>query len=186
VLWAGDLVPLKQPERKRPPLEDVRHCTSDIRYRMLTCGIQVVHIIVYTMSYTAIVWTYDIVCHVHTTSYIHFRHTTLYTICGDEYVRCRMCHILCRLSLAAGTVTPAVQVDLRHRSTSTPGDVTYDVARTMSYKYVYTISHVRCSTRCRLSHVRCRTCRTYDRGIRRESYVTYDIRVGGKNHRPVR
>jgi hypothetical protein len=33
VLWAGDLVPLKQ--RKRPPPEDVRHRTSNIRYRML-------------------------------------------------------------------------------------------------------------------------------------------------------
>ncbi len=44
--------------------------------------------------------------------------------------------------------------------------VTYDVARTMSYVYTLyiarTTSYVRCSTRCRMSHVRCRTCMTYD------------------------
>jgi len=44
--------------------------------------------------------------------------------------------------------------------------VTYDVARTMSYVYTLyiarTTSYVRCSTRCRTSHVRCRTCMTYD------------------------
>jgi hypothetical protein len=50
---------------------------------------------VHTMSYT--IWTYDIVCHVHTTLYIHFRHTTLYTICGGEHVLCRMWHVRCRM-----------------------------------------------------------------------------------------
>ncbi len=44
--------------------------------------------------------------------------------------------------------------------------ITYDVARTMSYVYtlyiVRTTSYVRCSTRCRTSHVQCRTCMTYD------------------------
>ncbi len=44
--------------------------------------------------------------------------------------------------------------------------VTYDVARTMSYVYTLyialTTSYVRCSTRCRTSHVRCRTYMTYD------------------------
>ncbi len=37
LLWAGDLVHLKQLEL--PPPKDVRHRTSDIRYRMLTCDI---------------------------------------------------------------------------------------------------------------------------------------------------
>jgi hypothetical protein len=51
----------------------------------------------------------------------------------------------------------------------------------MSYVYILyiarTTSYVRCSTRCRMLHVRCRTCMTYDivRDVR-----TYDI-VGGKN-----
>ena len=43
--------------------------------------------------------------------------------------------------------------------------VTYDVARTMYVYILYiarTTSYVRCSTRCRTSHVRCRTCMTYD------------------------
>ncbi len=44
--------------------------------------------------------------------------------------------------------------------------VTYDIARTMSYVYILYIarmaSYVRCSTWCRMSHVRCRTCMTYD------------------------
>jgi hypothetical protein len=48
--------------------------------------------------------------------------------------------------------------------------VTYDVARTRSYVYILytslsiarTTSYVRCSTRCCMSHVRCRTCMTYD------------------------
>ncbi len=44
--------------------------------------------------------------------------------------------------------------------------VTYDVARTMSYVYILYIartrSYVRCSTPCRMSHVRCCTCMTYN------------------------
>ncbi len=56
--------------------------------------------------------------------------------------------------------------------------VTYDVARAMSYVYILyiarTTSHVRCTTRCRMLHVRHRTSCTYD------IVYTYDI-VGGKN-----
>ncbi len=55
---------------------------------------------------------------------------------------------------------------------------TYDVTRTMSYVYILyiarTTSHVRCTIRCRVLHVRCRTSCTYD------IVRTYDI-VGGKN-----
>ena len=100
------------------------------------------------MSHT--IWTYDILCHVHTTSYVHFRHTTLYTICGDENVRCRMWHV------------DTYDV-VCWRTTSY---VMYDVACTMLYVYILyiarTTSYVRCSTRCRMSHVRHRTCMTYD------------------------
>ena len=59
--------------------------------------------------------------------------------------------------------------------------VTYDIARTMSYVYVLyiarTTSYVRCLKRCRMSHVRCRTCMTCD--IVRATYdiVLYIIRT---------
>ncbi len=60
MLRAGDLVPLKQ--RKLPPLEDVRHRMSDIRYRMLTYHIVRTYDVVYDMDLRyRVLCTYDIV-----------------------------------------------------------------------------------------------------------------------------
>ncbi len=107
---------------------------------------------VHTMSY--MIWTYDIVCQEHTTLYVHFQHTTLYTICRDENIRCRMCHIRCRM-------------------------LTYDTSHVQCRKSISCILHV---WHCTYDVQHDVVCCTYDvvRAWRTTSYVTYDI-VGGKN-----
>jgi hypothetical protein len=102
------------------------------------------------MSYT--IRTYKIVCHVHTTSYVHFRHTTLYTICGDGNIRCRMCDIRCRM------LTYDIVRDVRCRTYDVvrlyPVYRTCDIARTMYNTMSYVarttsyVMHV-----CRLHHL---------------------------------
>jgi hypothetical protein len=105
---------------------------------------------VHTMSYT--IWTDDIVCHIRTTSYVHFWHTTLHTICGGDNIRCRMCDIRCRM------LTYDIVRDIRCR--------TYNVVRLYPVYSTYDIAHTMYNT---MSYV----C-TYD------IVYTYDI-VGGKN-----
>jgi hypothetical protein len=60
-MMKGIMVPLKQ--RKLPPLKVVRHCTSDIRYRMLTCDIVRAYDVVFDMNQQyRMSCTYDIIC----------------------------------------------------------------------------------------------------------------------------
>ncbi len=75
---------------------------------------------------------------------------------------------------------------VRRRTTSY---MTYDVVRTMSYVYILyiarTTSHVRYTTRCRMSHVRClRHARTYVRHSRWQESKWYmlhhDTQAGAK------
>ncbi len=137
--------------------------TYDIEY--LTYDIVCWHTTsyVHTMSYT--IWTYDIVCHVHTTLYVHFRHTTLYTICGDENGRCRMCHIRCRM------LTYDIVRHVRCRTYDVvrlyPVYRTYDIVRTMfnTTSYVaHTMSYVH--------DVRHRTWRTTSQVARIQMYIS--------------
>ncbi len=61
-MMKGIMVPLNQ--RKQPPLKDVRHRTSDIRYRILTCDIvRAYDHVVYNMNLqNRMSCTYDVVC----------------------------------------------------------------------------------------------------------------------------
>jgi hypothetical protein len=76
-----------------------------------------------------------------------------------------------------------VRHDVLRRRTTSSRYVTYDVALTISYVYILyiarhgTTSHVRYTTRCRMSHVQCRTTST---SCTYDIVRTYDI-VGGKN-----
>jgi hypothetical protein len=79
--------------------------------------------------------------------------------CGDDNIRCRMCDIRCLM------LTYDIVRHVRCR--------TYDVVRLYPVYRTYEL-HVRCTTRCRMLHVRHRTSCTYD------IEYTYDI-VGGKN-----
>ncbi len=82
-MMKGIMVPLKQ--LKLPLLKNVRHCKSDIRYRMLTCDIVRAYDVAYNMNLQyCMSRTYDIVCPFLTYDIVYDmpvwrrRHTMLY------------------------------------------------------------------------------------------------------------
>ncbi len=140
-IMKGIMVPLKQ--RKRPLLKDVRHRTSDIRYRMLTCDIVRAYDVVYDINQRyRMSCTYDIVCPFLTYDIVYdmwrWQHTMSYVWHTMAYVDVQhrtwrtMSHVRCRTSISYIS-------HVRHRTYDVQHNVvccTYDIvrhARTTSY-----------------------------------------------------